>query len=141
MDRFERISFIIPFDDGNELIKPKTNYLVGEFPKEITLNTLVGFVGLLPAHKYNIKMFIQAIRIKLKVGEQAQMLNPFAELASVEINTKGNSTGDEIDGQINVNLENINISAKGIYQIKCELMDAEDTEVALHTNVSFFSVD
>ncbi|MFU2317823.1 hypothetical protein [Rahnella sp. PCH160] len=141
MDRFERISFVIPFDDQNELIQPKTKFSVGIFPSEITLNTRVGFVGLMPLYKYNIKMFIQAIHITIKKGEEAQLLNPFTELASVEINTKGTILGGEIDGQVVVKLEKLNIPAKGIYQIRCEIMDSKDTELALHTNVSFFSVD
>lgn len=140
MERFEKVSFIIPFDDTSESMSPTNNFSLIAFPHDLTLNTRIGFVGLLPHHRYSLKLYISPIRIYIKKGEQAELSNPLMEITSVDINTKVATFGGDIAGQVTIKTESLTIGAKGIYQIKGDLLDSDAGDTLLHTNYSFFSV-
>ncbi|WP_260524185.1 hypothetical protein [Serratia sp. PL7] len=141
-ERFERISFVIPFNDENELIKPQTKFSLDNFPGEIKLMIRIGFVGLKPSHQYNMKIFVYPSHMRIKVGETVQHQNPFAELASLNLDTKGTILGSfYVDGQVTITLDNVIVPAKGIYQIRCELTDTEESEQSIHENFSYYTVE
>ncbi|MHA7847147.1 hypothetical protein [Serratia sp. D1N4] len=141
MSGYERISFVVPFNDEGELIKPQTKFTIDTFPKDITLRVCVGFVGLRPVHKYSIELLISPIHLKMKLGDSLELADSFTETAIMEINTKGSILTGNVDGQVDVVLRNINIPGKGIYQILCHLTESSGSAGVLHTNIAFFTTE
>ena len=142
MDKLEKISFIIPFNDESELLKPLTKLMLEDGANSLKLMMRIGFVGLMPSHEYHMKIHVLPIHIRLSQGESVQTPNPLQELASVQLSTKGTILGSPyVDGQITVTLDDVNISAKGIYKIQCHMFDSADLNSSLHTNDSYFTVE
>ncbi len=141
-DKFEKISFVIPFNDESELIKPQTKLSLDKFPGEIKLMLRIGFVGLKPSHQYHMKIFVSPSHMRIKVGETVEHQNPFAELAAINLDTKGTILGSfYVDGQVTVTLENVIVPAKGIYQVRCELTDPAEADQSIHENFSYYTVE
>lgn len=141
MTGFEKITFVIPFNNDDELIKPITSFKAEEIPGDLKINFRIGFVGLKPGHRYHFKIFINPIHLKLKVGEQAQLQSPFSESAKMFIDTPDSKDEDSIDGQLNVEMGKINIAARGIYEVKSVLTDSDAEDSELHVLTTFFSVE
>jgi len=141
MTGFEKITFVIPFDNDGELVKPVTSFKASSLPGDLKINFRIGFVGLKPKHRYHINIFINPIHLNIKVGENAQLQSPFSESAKMFIDTPDSKGEESIDGQLNVEMGKVIVTARGIYEVKSVLTDSDAEDSQLHVLTTFFSVD
>ena len=142
MDRYERISFVVPFKEIADLLTPLTSFECDTFPNEISVDFRIGLVGLKPIHRYHVKLLITPYHLTIKVGDSFNMNEAYSESAAMSVDTKGTLLTGNVDGQFTVHMEKIKIVAKGIYKVQCILTDHEnDKESELHKLETYFSVD
>lgn len=135
----ELISFITPFVDNNELIQPATRFSVKSYPASINVKLQIGLINLKKNSRYSIKLFITPHHLFTKVGNEFELSNPFQEMFSGVITTKDTDI-NIIDGQLNINIEDVIIQTEGIYSVECKLFDSKNEHTELNSLKSFFVV-
>lgn len=143
IERYEKISFITPFSEKNDKLVPVTSIYASPTAKTIDLKFYVGLVGLKPDHSYQFKVFIKPIDISVKVGETRGFINPLTEAFSVTITTK-NYEKKYIEGGFNVDMENVELTACGLYQADSILYDVDEVnncEIEIHSSSTFFIIN
>ncbi|MEY1032662.1 hypothetical protein [Providencia stuartii] len=133
----ELISFLTPFSiNEKDIIQPVTRYKVKHFPESIKLKLQIGLINLKKNAKYSIKIFITPYSLYTTVGESFELGDPFQEVIAGALITK-DSDSRIIDGQLNVDIDDVTFPTEGIYSIECALLDSENENIKLHSLKSY----
>lgn len=135
MERYERISYLVPFNSDGEKRTPQTIYFVDDFPSDINIKIAVGFVELKPASNYRFTITIFPQHVTVAVGEEVDFGSYAKDIATMNINTKGTILSDLVNGSVDVTIDKVKIVAKGSYSITAKMYEG-DTEI--HSQTSYF---
>lgn len=137
MSRKEKISFLVPFNSDGELKLPQVEYKVGAFPEKIDMKLSIGFVELIPDMHYRLSINIFPNNVSIGVGEQIDIEPYTSDVVSMRLNTKKTDSTAPISATITVDINGLNIVAKGTYIVTANLIDGTE-EINRHT--AYFSV-
>ncbi|WP_448175847.1 hypothetical protein [Morganella morganii] len=141
IENFEKISYIVPFSDKDDNKAPLTSIAVSPDAKCIDLKFHVGLVGLKPNYNYQFKIFVIPIDISVQTGESKTFIDPLAEAYSVRMTTP-RVHGKYLEGEFDVDMDEIPLTACGIYQVNSFLYDFDlnDNEIEIHSLSTFFVI-
>ncbi len=141
MEKFERVSFVIPYADSDDLKKPATSFNVIDLPSEIAMTLAIGFVGLLPNHRYYMHVGIIPVHLAAEEPTSHYLVAGSTKLRTMYIDTKSGSSLGLVDGHLNVNMNNVKIVKLGIYRVLCRLTDSDDSRTELHSMETYFTIE